>query len=177
MKQREFSQTLGHIWLGILPERFLYAPVDFLTCALNRSTLPETDEIRCACLRLTIHNWNHSSGVIGTRYTPQKTEQLVIRVPADSANPEPPINPTKLGHPLRFSRIILDEAIKTLEQENLPASGTLEFICGSYHPAHSNEKIFRILTKTALLLLDPVLDEASEEEIFATVTRVIEENR
>ena len=152
--------------LGTLPERFLYAPVDLLTRTLNRSMLSELGEIRCTCLRLTIHNWNHSSGVIGVRFTPQKTEQLVVRVPVGSATPEQVSLPARLGLPREYSLIVLDEAVKTLEQENSLGSGTLEFLCGAYHPVHSSEKIFRVLTKLALLLLNPALDEASEEEIF-----------
>ena len=86
MKQREFSQATEtgvgvRIWLGTLPECYLFAPEEWLSDALYRPQSQTPDEIRCAGLRLRIEGLNHSSGILGARFTPEKTERLVVKVP------------------------------------------------------------------------------------------------
>ncbi len=178
MKQREFSQATEtgvgvRIWLGTLPECYLFPPEEWLSDALYRPQSQTPDEIRCAGLRLRIEGLNHSSGIFGARFTPEKTERLVVKVPVTLTTTEQANGFTRPGLPPQCAPAVLARAVKALEQADCFGPGTLEFNFGAYHIHYYSPMFFGILTEMVLLLLDPALDEASEAEIFAKVIEVI----
>jgi hypothetical protein len=175
MKQLEIRCRLGVIWLGILPETYSYKAADSLTGLVPDTVSSEIKEERCVCLKLTIHGWNHSTGVVGMHFVPRDSAQLDIRISMSSPNCTSPDSPVQIGLSKEYAHVVLKELLQRLDQDNRLGSGILTVSHGAYDPAYSNETIFRVLARCALLFLDPKWDDSTEDEIIAAVLEVIQE--
>lgn len=176
MKQREIVQKIGkagvHVWLGNLPARFSFEPTDWLTHSIEMKHTAAYDTPRRAGLRLLIHD---RSGQLGVEYIPQIAESLTVRV--GIGDQEIPKLMVRKGIHAQYARTILDEVIKTAGEIEFLGAGTLEFVHGAFDPVYSSKKIFAVLARTTLLLLDPALEDVQEDSILAVVAQGIDSYR
>jgi hypothetical protein len=176
MKQREIVRAIGQnaarIWLGDLPTRFTFEASDWLTHSINMKNRTGPTVSRSAGLRLKIHAF---SGQLGAVFVPQEGEALTVKV--GIADLRIPGLSTRKGIPPQYAQVIMDEVIKTAGEIDSLGAGILEFNHGGFDPVWSNERVFRVLARSVLLLLAPDLEDTQEGQILAVVARGIESFR
>jgi hypothetical protein len=175
MKQLKIDHELGTIWLGILPEPYSYPAEELLAYTVQQTQPSEIKDERRACLKVTVHGWNHSTGLLGMNFVPQDTTQLDIRVGVLSKAMIPNA-PVQIGLTKTHAQGVLDELIMYLAQNDILGSGTLTVNHAAYDPIYSNDRFFRALAKSALLLLNfGQGGTVDENEIIATVEESIKD--
>jgi hypothetical protein len=166
MQTRELTISSRYIWFGDLPASSCYSPSAFKECVLEKQPTLSSD-VRSVCLYLFLPSFNMNSGILGTRFSPNNSKELQVRVGVlDEIDPEKPVN---AGLPSNLAEIVINEAILSLERVRFLGSGVLEFACASWDQVDSSPFIFRFLTRCVISLLDPQYEAASEKEIMQVI--------
>jgi hypothetical protein len=164
MLQGELGITWGAVWFGDLPDSCAYEAKGYKEKTLHGFS-PLTLEERAVCLQLLMGR--PSFGILGVRFVPDTSNQLVIKV---SVNDEYDENLRSYnGLPSDVAEIVCKMATKVAAEVSYLGSGSLNFTHAHWDHIDSNQAFFAMLARTVILLLDPALDGASKEAVIEII--------
>jgi hypothetical protein len=158
VKVREFSISMGRIWVNQLPKNRQYEPSSFKQGNLPRRP-STTAQHRSVCAKIRIHD---TSGILGARFIPARTNSLTIKIGVlEVYDPQRII---QIGLTNTLAQVVLDESMNFASDLEYLGSGTLLFDHATYDNI-SGGFVYRLLTRSILRLMNPQTDDLSNETI------------
>lgn len=162
MQDRELNFTYGSVKFGGLANQYLFKPKDYKKAVLkaNDRLLKESCTI---CLRLRFIVEPIFFGILGCQFIPDDLDELRIQVAYSHLRAEEKESGT--GLPDDLAEVVLSNSISYLSQSNLLGSGMLTFDRAYYHIVDSTPRIFRVLTRALINMIESQNDAITEDEV------------
>jgi hypothetical protein len=160
----------GAVWFEDSPEETYFSPIGFKELKIAQTTTTRAAGQRIG-IRLFLPGFADSFGALGAQFTPLEQNETMIRV---AYNQPKKYMAVSSGLPESFADVVLMQAEKDLTANKSLGSGVLLFDRARYDNAHSTSFIFRILTRSVLLLLSSETPQTSET-VLELVNDVLKE--
>jgi hypothetical protein len=173
MALREVKIHKGTVWLGGVPDGFRYDIGDVLEQSIEfsggaRNVLSES---RAIALKVIPYLEPGLIGGLGAQFSPQATGAVIVQVAI--AKPVRVTSPTFDGgsvtqdNPInvRFAETVLKAAVETIGQVDFIGPGVIRFDKALVHPHDSTVGLFQVLARALIMLMNPALANASDDEI------------
>ncbi len=173
MTLREVKIHRGTVWFGGVPDGFSYDVGDVLEQPIEvsggaRNVLSES----CAIALKVIPRLEPGLiGGLGAQFTPQAAGAIIVQVatakPARVTNPIPDGGSITQNDPInrRFAETVLAAAVEAIGEVNFIGPGVIRFDKALVHPIDSTVGLFQALARALIMLMNPVLVNASDGEI------------
>lgn len=163
--------SIGKIWVGGLPQEWVFESEK--TTELKMIDCPKSlVENRVICVNLTLHKFNHSSGILGASFTPNDSKILSINIGHKNKIDSDKI--VQVGISDTYAQVISDEVSKSESQIRRLGGGMLAFYCGAWHQLNSNKFMFRVLTQSVITLLTLEPSTLNQEVATEHIKKVIQ---
>lgn len=157
----DYSKPLMRIWLEQLPENFKQVHGIATSETVGGLKLGKASN-KSMAIKLSL-GLSLPAGLLGAEYQVDGSHELKIQV-VEFQDID--------GHlvPKYTVKTILDEAVRTAEMRQRLFGGTLKFNHIVYNIFDASPLVFRIITHTLVMLLEPEFENASADEMFSILT-------